>query len=143
MTVNFENIPPQLIINWDHTGIKIVPASNRTMEERGAKRVGIVGIEDKRQITTVLGCTLSGDFLPPQVIYGGKTKACLPKYDFPESWYITYTPKHWANKTTSKEYVEKIIIPYVEKVRQNLGMDKSQPASYLQCIQGSVNTRYK
>ena len=87
MTVNFENIPPQLIINWDHKGIKIVPASNWTMKERGAKRVSIVGIEDKRQIITALDCTLSGDFLPPQVIYGGKTKACLPpKYDFPESY---------------------------------------------------------
>ena len=35
----------------------------------------IAGIdEDKRQLTAVFGGKLTGDFLPPQVIYQGKTK---------------------------------------------------------------------
>ena len=90
VTVMLKKIPPQLVINWDHTGIKIVPASNWTMDERGAERVGLTGIDDKRQITGVLGCTLSGDFLPPQVIYSGKTKASLPKFEFPKSLHVTF-----------------------------------------------------
>ena len=32
-TVEMEEIPPELILNWDQTGIKLVPSTNWTMEE--------------------------------------------------------------------------------------------------------------
>ena len=76
VVVEMEDIPPDLIMNWDHTGINIVPGCPWTMEERGAKRVDCVGLDDKRQITVVICATLSGNFLPFQVIYQGKTLAC-------------------------------------------------------------------
>jgi len=38
-----EDIPADLIINWDHTVLKYVPVSNYTMEHKGAKRVEIAG----------------------------------------------------------------------------------------------------
>ncbi len=56
--VEMEEIPRDLIINWDHTGIKYVPVSNWTMAKEGSKRVAIVGIDDKRQITAVFECTM-------------------------------------------------------------------------------------
>jgi TctA family transporter len=40
--VEMEDIPPQLVFNWDHTGISIVPSSQWTMEAKGSKRVEIV-----------------------------------------------------------------------------------------------------
>ena len=45
------NVPPELIINWDQTGIHIVPVSQWTMAEEGSKRIEITGLDDKRQIT--------------------------------------------------------------------------------------------
>ena len=66
--VEMEEIPKCLVINWDHTGINYVPVSKWTMAKEGSKRVDIVGIDDKRQITAVFGCTMDGDFLPPQII---------------------------------------------------------------------------
>ena len=36
------------------------------MEKKGVKSVEIVAIDDKRQITAVLACTLDGTFLPVQ-----------------------------------------------------------------------------
>ena len=56
------------------------------MEAKGAKRVEITGSDDKRQLTAFFSCTLSGKFLPPQMIYAGKTLACLPKEKVPDSW---------------------------------------------------------
>ena len=53
--------------------------SNWTFEQKGAKRVEIAGLDDKRQITVLLSCTMDGKLLPTQVIYAGKTPACLPK----------------------------------------------------------------
>ena len=66
--VEMEEIPPQLVFNWDQTAISIVPGSSWTMELKGSKRVEIVGISDKRQITAVLCGTMAGDLLPLQLI---------------------------------------------------------------------------
>ena len=55
-----------LVINWDHTAVNIVPGSQWTLEERGAKRVECTGVDDKRQITVVICAIASGIFLPFQ-----------------------------------------------------------------------------
>ena len=57
-----EEIPPELIINWDQTGVHLVSSASWTWEEKGVKRVEVVGQSDKRQITAVLAGTLQGDF---------------------------------------------------------------------------------
>jgi len=36
--VYMEDIPADLIINWDHTGLKYVPVSNWSMEHKGPSR---------------------------------------------------------------------------------------------------------
>ena len=64
-TTHMDEIPPQLIINWDHTGIDYVPVSSWTMETPGTKLVEIIGKDDKQQVTAAFGCLMSGDFLPP------------------------------------------------------------------------------
>lgn len=47
-TVAMEEIPPELVLNWDQTGIKLVPVSAHTMDQRGSKRVEVTGVNDKR-----------------------------------------------------------------------------------------------
>ncbi|ELT87687.1 hypothetical protein CAPTEDRAFT_199284 [Capitella teleta] len=80
------DIPPEMIVNFDQTGLSIVPTSSWTLAEKGAKQVEIVGLDDKRQITALLGCSLTGDLLPLQLIYTGKTDKCHPSYAFPDDW---------------------------------------------------------
>ena len=126
--VIIEEIPDSLIINWDQTGINYIPVSQWTMAKEGSKRVEIVGLNDKRQITAVFGGTLCGKFLPIQLVYQGKTSRCIPSIDFPKSWHITYTPNHWCNENTVLCYIEKIIVPYVQSTRAGLGLPPSHPA---------------
>ena len=45
--VQMDEVPAQLIINWDQTGINYVPASNWTMEQVGSNRIEIIGKDDK------------------------------------------------------------------------------------------------
>jgi len=52
--VEMEEIPLELILNWDQTGMKIVPSYSWTMHDQGARRVEIIGLSDKWQITVVL-----------------------------------------------------------------------------------------
>ena len=125
-TVLMEEIPGELIMNWDQTGINLVPASSYTMEQCGSKRVEMGGAGDKRQITAVFCGTILGDFLPVQLIYKGKTPRCHPKYKFPPDWSITHSPKRWSNENTMLEYIDDIVIPYVEKTRELIG--ESSPA---------------
>ena len=110
--VEFEEIPSDLndIINWDQTGIYYVPVGSWTMEKEGSKRMEIVGIDDKRQITAVFAGSLTGDFLPPQLIYKGTTQRCLPTVSFPPEWHITFSENHWSNERTMKAYIEKILM---------------------------------
>lgn len=138
-TVVMEDIPPELIINWDQTGIKLVPSSNWTMEKRGAKRVEIVGVNDKRQITAVFCGSLMGDFLPIQLIYQGKTNRCHPRYVFPTDWHITHSPKHWSTEQTMLEYIENIIVPYVDATR-NLLKDNKPALVIMDNFKGQVTS---
>ena len=48
-----------------------MPVSNWTMAKHDTKKVEIIGAGDKHQITAVFAETLSGTFLPPQVILQG------------------------------------------------------------------------
>ena len=121
--VEMEEIPPELILNWDQTGIKIVPSSTWAMEWQGTKRVDLVGVGDKRLITAVFCGSLVGDFLPIQVIYAGKTTRCHPRYEFPSNWDITHSPKRWSNEATTIQYILNIIIPYINNTRDGFKDD--------------------
>ena len=85
-------IPPEFVINWDQTGINVVPSSQWTQAEKGASRVEIVGAGDKRQITATIAGTLSGKILPFQILYEGKTERCHALTQFPEGFDIWLTP---------------------------------------------------
>ena len=94
------------MMNWDQTGIKMVPTTTWTMERKGSKR---------------WGCWKQWwNFLPVQLIYARKTACCHPKYRFPAGWHVTHTKKHWSTEETMCQYIEFIILPYVNSVRNSL-----------------------
>ena len=126
--VKMEEVPPQLVLNWDQMGLNLVPASTWTMERQGTKRVRINGFKDKQMITGVFCGNLIGEFLPMQLIYGGKTKRCHPTTQFPTDWDITHNTKHWSNETTMISYIKKIIVPFVTRARDDLGVGQEQAA---------------
>ena len=45
------------------------------MEEEGSKRVEVAGKDDKRQLTALFACSLSGDFLPYTISIPGKKQS--------------------------------------------------------------------
>ena len=122
-----EDIPNDLVVNWDHTGINCVSVGNWTMAIEGLKRIKVAGLGD-RQFTAVFVASLSGDFLPPQIIYAGKTLRCLPSTRFPEDLDITFTENHWANEKTTEAYIEKVLVPYVETCRKKLSLPTNHAA---------------
>ena len=122
------DIPPSLVLSLDQTPSKYTPVLNKAMALKGSKTVPIKGSTEKRMITATFTITLDGHFLPVQLIYGGKTSKSLPRVNFPKSFSLSANPKHYSNEQESIKVLEEIIIPYVKKERERLGMEKDQAA---------------
>ena len=121
-------IPDSLVINFDQTPLKIVQCSNSTLAKKNSKTVTIFGASDKRSITGTFSVTLSGKFLPMQLIYGGKTQQSLPRYQFPAGFSLIVNEKHFSNTNESVKLLKEIIVPYVKKERESKGLGEDQKA---------------
>ena len=139
--VVMEEIPPELVLNWDQTRLNVVPASAWTMDKQGKRRVEMIGLKDKRQITAIFCGSIQGDFLPIQLIFKGKTSRCHPKFRFPEWWHITHSPKRWSNEETMLQYIAHIIIPYIHRVREMLGDENISALILLDNFKGQITIK--
>jgi len=126
--VEDHDIPPSLILNFDQTPLKFAPVSSQTLAKQGTKHVNISGVTYRKALTATFGITLSNEFLPIQLIYGGKTVQSLPKVNFPESFSLSVNEKHFSNTEESLKLIEEIINPYVQKERKRLERNPSQMA---------------
>ena len=96
------------------------------MEQQGAKSVPLVGKGKSKQITGTFAISQTGDFLPIQLIYEGKTRRCLPSTDFPKEFNITLTKNHWSNEEKAIEFIETIILPFLTSKKEKLGLPQDQ-----------------
>ena len=89
------------------------------------KRIEISGVNAKRMITAVFCASSTGDFLPVQLVYKGKTSRCHPNFDFPAGWHVTHSASHWSMEDVMLQYIKEIIVPYVESLRELLGENRA------------------
>ncbi len=138
--VKLRDIPDSLVINLDQTGIKLVPTGDWTMAAQGSRRVEVVGLGDKRQITATFAASLDGTFLPMQILYQGKTGRSHPKYAFPDGFDIFHTPNHWANEETCLRFFEKIISPYIQGIREAMKAPSQKALVLMDNFSGQTTT---
>jgi len=111
-------VHPALIVNADQTGVHLCPSDKFTYAVTGSKSVSVIGAEDKRQITAVVASSLSGDLLPLQLIFQGKTDACHPPLTDAVlgcRFHLTHSENHWSNVQTMQQWVEHVLLPYCER----------------------------
>lgn len=126
-TAVFEHdIPPSLVVNLDQTPLSYVSPGKYTFSFNGAKNVPIKGVDDKRQLTGTFAVSLTGECFPMQLIYTGKTKRSLPKYEFPSTFSVSFTENHWSNTEKSIEFFEEIIFPSLKKIKREQGYPDEQ-----------------
>ena len=87
--VSEHDIPPSFIINIDQTPLSYVNTGKYMFSFKDAKNFPRKGVDDKRQITATFAFSCTGEFLPIQLIYAGKTERSMPKFSFPPSFSFT------------------------------------------------------
>ena len=58
------DIPNDLIFNWDQTAIQLVPTGQWTTNRAGEKLITIPNSDDRRQITAVFAASMTGESSP-------------------------------------------------------------------------------
>lgn len=131
-------IPHDIAVNADQGGIPWISFRQATWTRCGAKAVPLTGGDDKRQMTAVLASNARGDALPLQIIMegSGEGERALPtKEDRSaaerEGFHYTTSNNHWANLETMKEYVMYVLVPYLNKQRERLGLPLDFPAVWI------------
>lgn len=84
-------IPKSLVVNWDQTAIELCPVSGSSRAERGVQSVPLLAKEDKCQVTAVFAAAADCTLLPPQLVFGGKTKQSLP-LDYFDTYFHEQRP---------------------------------------------------
>ena len=107
-------MPSSLIMNFDQIPLKYAPVANQTLARKGIKHVVAKGQSFKKAITATFGITFSMNFLPMQLIYGGKTES-FPKLKFPDSFSLSTNEKHFSNSQESLKLIEKSSLPMWKK----------------------------
>ncbi|KAJ3514067.1 hypothetical protein NLJ89_g2589 [Agrocybe chaxingu] len=145
--MKWENIPPKLVINVDQMGMYVLPSNSRTFHDKGASQVDAVGKDEKRAYTVLVASTPTGDILPFQQVWAGKTNASLPRQNSPgmaEAKEFGFhfavaasqsNPRsHFSTLKTMIEWIEKVMIPWVQHVIEVDGLNEDQKAVlYIDC----------
>jgi hypothetical protein len=130
-TISQFNIPKPLVVNSDQTGVRYSADSGETYASTGSKQVDVIGKDEKRSFTLMVGISMSGEVLPFQAIYAGKTGQSLPNNHASDYVKATQDLKflfesggdnHWSTITTMQSYVTNILVPYFESHCKRLNL---------------------
>ena len=134
--VRDESVASCFIVNADQTQNVYNPGSKTTWTESGVKQVAIVGLEEKRAFTLLVGPSNSGEVLPFQAIYQGKDprrslhKPSSPGYqeaiDFRFRFEVSEKDTYWSTQKTMRSYVTNILVPYFNKHKARLNLPNQQ-----------------
>ncbi|KAF8599168.1 hypothetical protein BDV93DRAFT_449716 [Ceratobasidium sp. AG-I] len=125
--VRDEDIPACCIVNADQTQVVYNAGSHSTWNSSGERQVHVLGVEEKRAFTLLVAVSLSGDVLPFQAIYSGKTSRSLPEstaLGFAAASTLGFsldysgTSTYWSTQATMRRFISDILAPYFLAQRQ-------------------------
>ena len=79
-----------------------------------------------------------------QLIQADKTKRCQPQgIEFFSGFDVTNSLNHWSNEELAIQHIHEIILPYVDKIKEELGLPKDQKSLVIyDVIKGQTTKRY-
>jgi hypothetical protein len=123
----------QFLVNINQSNVQYQPGSALTYKKVGSKQVAVVGQEEKCAFTLVVGISTSGDLLPFQAIYGGKSPCSLPSKKLPPlhneatslgiHLELSNTDTYWSRFNLMCKYVNTILVLYWLHQKEIIGAD--------------------
>jgi hypothetical protein len=118
-------------VNADQTHVVYSAGSGTSWTETGQRQVSILGAEEKRAFTLLVGLTMPGEVLPPQAIYFGKSARSTPEPSSPgflaaQNLGVRFLPcmsdSYWSTLDTMKDYIIYTLVPFfiAQRLRYNL-----------------------
>ena len=129
--VTTNNIPMELIISWEQFDMSLIP------DGYGNDTDSSLACGNNSSTVVVMAVTMSGNLLPFQLVYdadvppkpGDESLADVSPITNPNDFNIYQrNPANISDKESILSFLAKIILPYVERVRSNLGLLATQPA---------------
>eukprot|EP01084_Bolivina_argentea_P143029 251233_1 len=125
------NIHDSLDMNADETNTDMVPISQYTMDSKGSKHVIGEKLDDKRNITCMLGGAKTGEAMKCQYINKGKTTRCHPKFDeekLPPNMYMDHSYNTWSDEETIMNYAKDVVVPFKNEQIQKHNLPENSHA---------------
>ena len=124
-----QEVPDDLVLNWDHIGINVVPGSAWTLYQKGKKWVELLALDDKRQITAVMCGSLSGNLLPFKLV---KQLLAYLKLNFLKTG-MSHLPRTIGQmkKRRWSIIIQLVLMPYIRDKRKELSLPDNFPALVL------------
>ncbi|QRV73434.1 ATP-binding cassette sub-family A member 6 [Ceratobasidium sp. AG-Ba] len=116
-----EDIPAACIVNADQTQVVYNAGGQSTWNASGERQVHVLGLDEMRAFTLLVAASLSGDILPFQAIYDGKTSRSLPDRTacgYTEALQLGFllefsgSDTYWSIQKTMQHFVSQILAPY-------------------------------
>ena len=111
------------------------------MTSKGSTSVAIHGCDGKRTITATFVITLAGEFLPNQLICGGKTRQSLPRHQFPDSFSLSVNENLYSNTNESLKLFNEILIPYINEIRSSRNIPDQYALVIMDVFTGKKTTK--
>lgn len=122
--INTHSIPLQLVISWEQFDLPVIPDGYSS----GTNGDDLDGRDGTGSIIGFIGVTMSGNILPFQLVYDGDSTDCHPTFSFPSDFSIFHHPRENSNKESILNFMTKVVLPYVRKIRCEKGLKASHPA---------------
>ena len=108
------DFPYALIANMDETPIYLDLVPRKTVDRKGKKSIRVrTTNSEKRHITATICCTADGTYLPPFVVFKGKTSRPLRKVTIPKDVIATTQQKAWMDEPRMLMWITMVWKPYI------------------------------
>ena len=122
--ISTHNIPLELVIGWEQFDLPVIPDGYSS----GTDGDELDGGNSTRSIIGLIAVTMSGNILPFQLVYDGSSTDCHPYFSFPSDFSIFHHSRQGPNKESILNFMTKIVLPYVRKIRCEKGLKATHPA---------------
>jgi hypothetical protein len=122
-------IPTRKILNMDQVKVFPAPTVKRVIHFRGGVRAFVRTLPSRKGVTVKFTVTADGILLPPFIIFSSNDKKKWGKVVWDPHLRVWYTWQRnaWTDGTTMRNWILKVLAPYVGDTSSLLVIDHAKP----------------